>query len=72
MFKRKKQVTVRRVSAEELRQSLGGAKMSEGEAAARLYLGRKQAEKEARIEAVFLAIWAFLVLGAVTAPAWLF
>ena len=47
-------------------------KMSEGEKAARLYLGKKQAEKQARTDAAFLIVWAFLILAVLTAPAWLF
>lgn len=47
-------------------------KMSEGEKAARLYLGKKQMEKQARTDAAFLIIWAFLILAVLTAPAWLF
>jgi len=42
--------------------------MSQGEQAARLYLGRKQAEKVARIDSYFLAAWAVLFFGAICAP----
>lgn len=42
--------------------------MSERETAARLYLGRKQAEKAARVDSYFLAVWAVLFFGAICAP----
>ena len=42
--------------------------MSDGERAARLYLGKKQAEKMARIDKIFIGIWAFLIAGAVAVP----
>jgi hypothetical protein len=47
-------------------------KMSDGEIAARLYLGNKQNEKRARVDAAFLIIWGLLTLAAFTSPAWLF
>ena len=72
MLNSKSKVTARTLSADDCRELFNRPKMSDSEAAARLYLGRKQAEKAARIEAVFLGIWAFVVLAAVTAPAWLF
>ena len=42
--------------------------MSQSETAARLYLGRKQAEKAARVDSYFLTAWAALFLGAICAP----
>jgi len=47
-------------------------KMSAGEKAARLYLGKKQIERELRIDRVFITIWACLAIGALAAPFILF
>ena len=42
--------------------------MSQSETSARLYLGRKQAEKMARVDSYFLAAWSVLFFGAICAP----
>ena len=42
--------------------------MSQNDTAARLYIGRKQAEKAARVDSYFLAAWAVLFFGAICAP----
>jgi len=42
--------------------------MSQGEKAAWFYLGRKQAEKAARVDSYFVAAWAVLFFGAICAP----
>ncbi len=65
-------VKVKALSKAEKAAMFNKPKMSEGEKAARLYLGKKQMEKQARTDAAFLIIWAFLVLAAATSPAWLF
>jgi len=57
-------VTVLNLTAEKFAASMSEPKMSDSEAAARLYLGRKQAEKMARIERGFLIAWAGLAIGA--------
>lgn len=46
--------------------------MSDGERAARLYLGKKQAEKMARIDNIFIGIWALLTAGAIAVPVFFF
>lgn len=46
--------------------------MSDGEKAARLYLGKKQAEKMARIDNIFIGIWSLLIAGAVAVPVFFF
>lgn len=43
-------------------------KMSDGEKAARLYIGRKINERRAKIERRFLFVWACLAIGAIVAP----
>lgn len=65
-------IKVKALSKAEKAAMFNKPKMSEGEKAARLYLGRKQMEKQARLDAAFLVIWAFLILAVLTAPAWLF
>ena len=47
-------------------------KMSDGEKAARLYLGKKQIERELKIDRVFMTIWACLAIAALAAPFILF
>ena len=49
-----------------------GRKMSDGEKAARLYLGNKQIERELRIERGFLIAWACLAIAALATPFILF
>jgi hypothetical protein len=49
-----------------------GRKMSDGEKAARLYLGKKQIERELRIDRVFMTIWACLAIAALATPFILF
>lgn len=61
-------VKVKTLSKAEIAAMFDKQKMSEGEAAARLYLGRKQAEKDARIDCYFLIAWAFLCLAVLTVP----
>ena len=46
--------------------------MTDGEKAARLYLGKKQAEKMARIDNMFIGIWALLIAGAIAVPVFFF
>ncbi len=62
------QVKVRTLKPHEIAAHFNRPKMSQGEQAARLYLGRKQAEKVARIDSYFLAAWAVLFFGAICAP----
>lgn len=69
---RKNEITFHRISGQEYAAKIATQKMSEGEKVARLYLGKKQMEKQARIDAAFLIVWAFLILAVLTAPAWLF
>jgi len=57
-------VTVLNLSDAEFAARMGEPKMSGSEAAARRYLGKKQAEKMARIERGFLIAWAGLAIGA--------
>ena len=47
-------------------------KMSDGEKAARLYLGKKQTERAIRIERGFLIAWACLAIAALATPFILF
>jgi hypothetical protein len=61
-------IKVKALSKAEIAAMFDKPKMSEGEAAARLYLGRKQAEKDARIDCYFLIAWAFLCLAVLTVP----
>lgn len=43
-------------------------KMSDGEKAARLYIGRKINERRDKIERRFLFVWACLAIGAIVSP----
>lgn len=61
-------VKVKALSKAEIAAMFNKPKMSEGEAAARLYLGRKQAEKDARIDCYFLIAWACLAIAALATP----
>ena len=61
-------VKVKALSKAEIAAMFDKPKMSEGEAAARLYLGKKQAEKAARIDCYFLIAWACLAIAALATP----
>ena len=62
------QVNVRTLKPHEMAAHFNRPKMSQGEQAARAYLGRKQAERVARVDSYFLAAWAVLFLGAICSP----
>ena len=47
---------------------LSGPKMSAGEQAARLYLGRKQVERAARLDRNILIAYGLFALGALASP----
>jgi hypothetical protein len=65
-------VKVKALNKAEIAAMFNKPKMSDGEKAARLYLGRKQTERELRIDRVFIAIWACLAIAALAAPFILF
>ena len=65
-------VTTRKISGAELAEKLNRPKMSHGEKAARLYLGKKQMERDARIDRAFLIVWACLSIAALATPFVLF
>ena len=60
--------TIREISGAELIEKLNRPKMSDGEKAARLYLGKKQMERNARIDRAFLIAWACLAIAALATP----
>ena len=62
-------VKVKTLTAAEYGEFLTRGKMPAGEEAARRYLGKKYAEKMARIDSFFLAFWFFLLVAAIVAPA---
>jgi|11_taG_2_1085331.scaffolds.fasta_scaffold128082_2 Holliday junction resolvase-like predicted endonuclease len=66
------QVKVKALSRAELAEKLNRRKSEQSEIAARLYLGKKQIERELRIDRVFMTIWACLVIAALAAPFILF
>lgn len=72
MLNHKMKVTTRQISAAEFiarkNARYNPPAMSQSETAARLYLGRKQAEKMARVDSYFLTAWAVLFFGAICAP----
>jgi len=61
-------VEVKALSKAEIAAMFNKPKMSDGEKAARLYLGKKQAEKAARIDCYFLIAWACLAIAALATP----
>lgn len=61
-------VKVKTLSKAEIAAMFDRPKMSEGEKAARLYLGKKQIEREARIDRAFLIAWACLAIAALATP----
>ena len=63
---------VKTLTAAEYGEFLTRGEMPAGEEAARRYLGKKYAEKMARINRLFLAAWFFLLVGAIVAPFVLF
>ena len=65
-------VKVKALNKAEIAAMFNKPKMSDGEKAARLYLGRKQTERELRIDRVFIAIWACLAIAALVTPFILF
>ena len=65
-------VNIKPLSSAEYGEFLAQGKMSAGEKAARLYLGKKQAKKMARLNRVFIGAWIALIIGAIVAPFILF
>lgn len=65
-------IEVKALSGAELAEKLNRRKTKQSEIAARLYLGKKQIEKQARIDRVFLIAWACLAIAALAAPFILF
>lgn len=63
---------VKTLTAAEYGEFISRGKMSAGEKAARLYLGKKQAKKMARLNRVFIGAWIALIIGAIVAPFILF
>ena len=61
-------VKVKTLTAAEYGEFLTRGKMPAGEEAARRYLGKKYAEKMARIDRLFMAAWLCLLVGAIVAP----
>lgn len=61
-------IKVKTLTAAEYGEFLTRGEMPAGEQAARRYLGRKYAEKLARINRLFLAGWFCLLVGAIVAP----
>jgi hypothetical protein len=61
-------IKLKTLSAAEYGEFISRGKMPSGEEAARRYLGRKYAEKMARINRLFLAGWFCLLVGAIVAP----
>lgn len=68
----KMQVKVKTLTGAELAEKLNRRKTEQSQIAARLYLGKKQMEKEARIDRAFLVAWACLAIAALAAPFILF
>ena len=65
-------IEVKTLTGAEMAEKLNRPKMEDGEKAARLYLGRKQIEREARIDRAFLIAWACLSIAALATPFILF
>lgn len=65
-------IEVKALSGAELAEKLNRRKTEQSEIAARLYLGKKQIEKQARIDRVFIIVWACLAIAALAAPFILF
>ena len=61
-------VKVKALSKAEIAAMFDKPKMSDGEAAARLYLGNKQIERDIRIERGFLIAWACLAIATLATP----
>jgi len=59
---------VKTLTAAEYGEFISRGKMSAGEEAARRYLGKKYAEKMARIDRLFMAVWFSLLVAAIVAP----
>ena len=68
----KMQIKVKALNKAEKAAMFNKPKMSDGEKAARLYLGKKQIERELRIDRAFMTIWACLAIAALAAPFILF
>ena len=60
---------VKTLSAAEYGDFLSRGEMPAGEQAARRYLGKKYAQKMARIDRLFMAVWFSLLVAAIVAPA---
>lgn len=65
-------VKVKTLTGAELAEKLNRRKTEQSQIAARLYLGKKQMEREARIDRAFIIAWACLAIGALAAPFVLF
>lgn len=61
-------IKVKTLTAAEYGEVISRGKMPAGEEAARRYLGKKYAEKMARIDRVFIGAWIALIIGAIVAP----
>ena len=59
---------VKKLSAAEYGEFLSRGKMPAGEEAARRYLGKKYAQKMARIDLFFVGVWIGVVFAAIVAP----
>jgi len=65
-------VKVKALSRAELAEKLNRRKTEQSEIAARLYLGKKQMQRDLRIERGFLIAWSCLAIAALAAPFILF
>lgn len=61
-------IKVKTLTAAEYGEFISRGKMPAGEEAARRYLGKKYAEKMARIDSLFMAVWLCLLVAAIVAP----
>ena len=61
-------VTVKALTPEELRDRLNAPKMSQAEQNARLYIGKKQAERAARLDRNILIAYGLFAIGALASP----
>ena len=61
-------VTVKALTPDELRARFDAPKMSQAEQNARLYIGKKQAERAARLDRNILIAYGLFAIGALASP----